>query len=83
MIEDGDFEMEVDSESGRKYDPKEIKISTTLCESMAFSKNTFMKPCNSKELVDETEKIFQQIVNLTLTEKLSILSEEKSPVDET
>ena len=37
----------------------------------AFSRDTFMKSCTSRELVEETEKIFQEITNLTLDSKLA------------
>lgn len=78
--ENNEFVMEVDPETGDKCDPSEL--DTSFFETMKFSHDTFMKPCSSQELLEETKKKFEDIVNMSLTDKLSLIDDEKVIVDE-
>ena len=79
MDEEKEFDLEIiNNDAGRSQACDEIKVSKTFCEHLQFSQSVYMKPCSSKELLDETDKIYQEIVNMSLAEKLSLLDSNSS-----
>jgi len=66
---DDDFEMDVDVKDEQSESSSHIYTSLDP-PSTRRNINKFTKFCSSQELVDETERVFKNITNFSLREKL-------------